>query len=158
MKARYAGLLLFLAVMVGVILISLSFSETDETPRMDNTNMPGMVHTTESLNTQGVYQTLTIEEFASILDTQPDQYTIINVHIPYDGEVQGTDAHIPFNDLDALTTALPDKNAPVILYCRSGNMSEQASRQLVQLGYTQLWDVPGGMSAWQASGRELLTQ
>ena len=119
--------------------------------------MPGMVHTTEPPITQAVYQTLTIEEFADILDTQADQYTIVNVHIPYQGEVAGTDAHIPYNDLDALTAAFPDKDAPIILYCRSGNMSEQASRQLVEMGYTQLWDVPGGMNTWQASGRELMT-
>jgi len=44
----------------------------------------------------------------------------------------------------------------VILYCRSGNMSEQASRALVEQGYTQVWDVPGGMVAWQNSGRKLI--
>ena len=62
---------------------------------------------------------------------------------------------IPYNDIEALTSALPDKNAPIILYCRSGRMSEEASRALVELGYTQIWDVPGGMNAWQASEREL---
>ena len=157
MKTRYAGLLFFVVVMVGVIFISLSFSESDETTPMDDTNMPGMVHTTEPPITQAGYQTLTIEEFADILDTRADQYTIVNVHIPYEGEVAGTDAHIPYNDLDALTDALPDKDAPIVLYCRSGNMSEQASRQLVEMGYTQLRDVPGGMNACQASGRELMT-
>jgi len=36
-------------------------------------------------------------------------------------------------------------------------MSEEASRALIELGYTQVWDVPGGMNAWQASGFELIT-
>ncbi len=111
---------------------------------------------TAPANTEAVYRTLAIEELADILDTRPDDYTIINVHIPYAGEIDGTDANIPFDDIDALTGAIPDKNAPVILYCRSGNMSEQASRALVELGYTQVWDVPGGMYAWQSSGRELV--
>jgi rhodanese-related sulfurtransferase len=35
-------------------------------------------------------------------------------------------------------------------------MSRQASVALIQQGYTQVWDVPGGMIAWQASGRELI--
>ena len=70
--------------------------------------------------------------------------------------MDATDAFVPYDDLDALTAALPDKNAPIILYCRSGRMSEEASLALLDLGYTQLWDVPGGMNAWQASGRDLI--
>ena len=110
----------------------------------------------ESAVVPGDYQTLTIDEFADILENQSDEYTILNVHIPYAGEVEGTDGNVPFNDLEALTRALPDKDAPIVLYCRSGNMSEQASRQLVELGYTNLYDVPGGMVDWQASGRSLI--
>ena len=60
--------------------------------------------------------------------------------------------------IEALTRALPDPNVPIILYCRSGRMSEEASRALIDLGYTQLWDVPGGMIAWESSGRELLNR
>jgi len=98
---------------------------------------------------------MSIDEFASALD-QPDIYTVINVHIPYEGEVPNTDSNVPYNDVDALMAALPDRNAPIILYCRSGRMSEEASRVLVGLGYTNVIDVPGGMNAWTTSGRELL--
>lgn len=104
---------------------------------------------------EAVYGTITIDEFAAALD-QPDAYTVINVHIPYEGEVPNTDAQIPYNDIDALTAALPDRNAPIILYCRSGRMSEEASRALIALGYTNVVDVPGGMNAWTTSGRDLL--
>ena len=103
--------------------------------------------------TAGVYQTLTIDRFADILANNPEDYTILNVHIPYEGEIEGTNANVPYNDIEALTAALPDKDAPIILYCRSGNMSEQASHALLELGYTQVWDVPGGMNAWRQSGR-----
>jgi rhodanese-related sulfurtransferase len=101
-------------------------------------------------------QTLTIEEFADVLADESDSYTVINVHIPYEGEVEGTDAFIPYNDIDALTAALPDKDAQIILYCRSGRMSAEASQKLAELGYTQVWDVPGGMNAWGSSGREII--
>lgn len=100
--------------------------------------------------------TLTIDEFANILANQPDDYTVVNVHIPYEGELEGTDMKIAYNDLNALTAALPDKNTPIILYCRSGNMSAQAAQALVELGYSQIYDVPGGMIAWQSSGREII--
>jgi len=111
---------------------------------------------TPEISVTAEYQTLSIDEFADIVQNRPDDYQIINVHIPYAGEVENTDANIAYNDLDALTAAIPSKDTPVILYCRSGNMSEQASRALVEQGYTQVWDVPGGMVAWQSSGRELV--
>lgn len=104
------------------------------------------------------YQTLTVDEFADILENRPDEFTVVNVHIPYEGEVVGTDSHIAYNDIDALTSGLPDKNAPIILYCRSGRMSELASQELAALGYTQIYDVPGGMVAWESSGREVIQQ
>jgi rhodanese-related sulfurtransferase len=108
-----------------------------------------------SSSTEAEYRTVDIETLATILEDNSDGYTIINVHIPYAGEIDGTDSNIAFNDMDALTAALLDKDTPVILYCRSGNMSEQATRALVELGYTQVWDVPGGMVSWQQSGRGL---
>jgi len=103
-----------------------------------------------------VAHTLTIEEFANVLATEADTYTIVNVHIPYEGKIDGTDLTVAYNDIDALTAALPDRNAPIILYCRSGNMSAQATQALVERGYSQVYDVPGGMIAWEASGRQIV--
>lgn len=124
--------------------------------RPANTSSDETATTPTAQTTTGVYQTLSIDAFAEIIANNSEAYTILNVHIPYAGEIEGTDANVPYNDLEALMAALPDKNAPIILYCRSGNMSEQASHALLELGYTQVWDVPGGMNAWRESGRELM--
>lgn len=110
---------------------------------------------TEVEQSEAVYQTLSIDELINVVDNEADQYTIVNVHIPYAGEIPNTDENIAYNDVNALTSALPDKNAPIILYCRSGSMSETATRELVALGYTHIYDVPGGMNAWQSNGRDL---
>jgi phage shock protein E len=42
-----------------------------------------------------------------------------------------------------------------VLYCRSGNMSAEAAETLVGLGYTDVWDVRGGMIAWERAGFRL---
>ncbi len=102
------------------------------------------------------YHPLKIDAFADILAKNKREYTIVDVHIPYEGEIEGTDLKIPYNDLNALMRALPNKDAKIILYCRSGRMSEIASRALIDKGYAQVYDVQGGMSAWQASGRTLV--
>ena len=42
---------------------------------------------------------------------------------------------------------LPDKNKMIFVYCRSGGRSEIASRELVRLGYTKVYDF-GGILNW----------
>lgn len=43
-----------------------------------------------------------------------------------------------------------DKNKPVYLYCRSGNRSMKAARQLVSLGFEKVYDLAGGYMAWSS--------
>jgi rhodanese-related sulfurtransferase len=100
---------------------------------------------------------ITVEELNTMLEDK--DFTFVNVHIPYDGEIAGTDVHIPYNEVEDYANQLPqDKEAKIVLYCRSGPMSAAASKTLVEMGYTNVIDVEGGMKAWQAAGFELLYQ
>ena len=42
---------------------------------------------------------------------------------------------------------LPDKDAMILIYCRSGNRSASAARLLVSMGYTNVYDF-GGINSW----------
>ncbi len=42
---------------------------------------------------------------------------------------------------------LPDKDATILLYCRSGRRSKEAAEKLVAMGYTQVFDF-GGINDW----------
>lgn len=55
---------------------------------------------------------------------------------------------VPDYDLGAQAAkVLPDKNKPVIVYCRSGNRSRTSALWLLKQGYTDVYDL-GGISRW----------
>ena len=105
----------------------------------------------------GSFTRITPAELQTML--QNKDFPLINVHIPYEGEIEGTDQHLPFDQILQRLSELPsDKSAKIVIYCRSGNMSTQAAGELVQAGYTNIWELGGGMIAWDAAGLPLITQ
>lgn len=94
--------------------------------------------------------------FASAM-AEPERVTI-NVHVPFDGQIAGTDRMIPYDQVGAEAAKLPaDLQTPLAVYCRSDRMSSAAVRALTALGYTNIVELDGGMDAWAASGRPLLS-
>jgi rhodanese-related sulfurtransferase len=86
-------------------------------------------------------------------------FFFVNVHIPYEGEIDRTDAQIPYDQTAQQLSQYPaDKNAKIVLYCRSGRMSAIAAKELVKAGYTNVWNLDGGMSAWEVQGLPLKGQ
>lgn len=78
---------------------------------------------------------------------------LVNVHVPDEGNIAGTSARIPFDQLRARSAELPaDKNAPLAVYCKSGRMSAIAARDLQTLGYSNVIELSGGMNAWEQAG------
>lgn len=75
---------------------------------------------------------------------------IVDVHTPEQEHLSGTDTFIPYDQIDSRLTELPaDKNAAIILYCRSGSMSAQAAQVLIDNGYSNVSHLAGGIQAWR---------
>ena len=93
--------------------------------------------------------------FSAVLRGTPP-LTLINVHVPYEGELAGTDAFIAFDRIARQRNRLPhDKAAAIAVYCMSGRMSDVAARTLRDLGYTDVTELQGGMIAWHRAGYPL---
>jgi phage shock protein E len=80
---------------------------------------------------------------------------VVNVHVPYEGEIAGTDLFVPFDEIVSSSRLPSDRDRPLVLYCRTGNMSAEAAAGLVEAGYTDVTDLDGGMVAWEASGQTI---
>jgi len=104
--------------------------------------------------TGGSYQNVTAQELNSMLKSK--DFLFINVHIPFAGNIVGTDLSIAYDQIEQNLSQLPaDKSTKIVLYCRSGRMSAIAAEELVSLGYTNVWNLDGGMDAWAQSGYKL---
>lgn len=57
--------------------------------------------------------------------------------------------HIPLGEIAAAKSLQKLKEKPVVLYCRSGQRSLQAGSKLRSQGFTQLYNLAGGIGAWQ---------
>jgi rhodanese-related sulfurtransferase len=103
----------------------------------------------------GHWTNVTPDKLASMLEHK--DFTLLNVKTPYIGEIVGTDLYVPYVDLTARAAELPtDKTAKIVVYCRSGSESAIAAQTLIDLGYTNIDNLDGGMNAWSVSGRALV--
>lgn len=103
----------------------------------------------------GSYTDVDPSGLASMLESK--DFRLINVHVPYEGEIDRTDSFIPWDEIDAQLGQLPtDMSAKLVVYCRSGGMSAIAARTLVKVGYTAVWNLDGGMIAWEQAGYPLV--
>jgi rhodanese-related sulfurtransferase len=102
----------------------------------------------------GVYKDVTASELKTMLESK--DFFFVNVHIPFEGDISGTDDSIPYNEIEENLDRLPqDKDAKIFLYCRSDRMSRIAAETLIKNGYTNVWNLDGGMVAWEEAGYAL---
>ena len=99
----------------------------------------------------GIYTEIGVDDFQAMLLEK--DFVLMNVHIPFEGDIPGTDLSIPFDEVTQNLDLLPaNKDAKIVLYCRSDRMSEIASKALVKVGYTNIWNLDGGMVDWERAG------
>ena len=95
------------------------------------------------------YEQITPEQAKMIMDTEND-YIIIDARTTEEfaeGHIEGA---VLLDHMDVKSKAhvvLPDKDALILVYCRSGRRSKIASEELVKLGYTNIKEF-GGIIDW----------
>ncbi len=102
----------------------------------------------------GSYKDISVDELQTLMKNK--DFTLVNVHVPFEGNLPKTDLSIPYDTIGHNLDKLPgDKSTKIVLYCRSDRMSTIAAEELVKLGYTNIWNLDGGMVAWEQAGNAL---
>jgi molybdopterin/thiamine biosynthesis adenylyltransferase/rhodanese-related sulfurtransferase len=84
-----------------------------------------------------------------------ERYRVLDVREPDEyeqGAVPGA-VHVPRGNLEfSVEGRLPDKEAPIAVYCAGGARSAFATKTLQDLGYTDVVSVIGGFNKWKDEG------
>lgn len=126
-------------ILLAVSPFCLFASGNKESMQMDNEK-------TSELKMNGK---VTPDETLELLNKESEIYLIdVRTKAEYDtGYIKGA-LNIPLDVIEAEVQAkYSDKDTPLILYCRSGNRSNQALKKLEALGYTRIYDA-GGIINW----------
>ncbi len=116
----------------------------------------GQMPETQKVSVEGGGSYTDVNAPALAMMLKNKDFLLINVHIPYEGEIEKTDLFIPYNEIEENMHKLPVyKDAKIFLYCRTDRMSIIVARMLVKLGYTNIWHLKGGMNAWRQAGYPL---
>lgn len=114
-----------------------------------STKTVGNGATAASRTVNAVYHTLSSDEAKTLLDSSSPP-TLVDVRT----SAEYAERHIPNAILipnetikDVPPKELPDPDAQILVYCRTGVRSRQAANKLVAMGYTRVYDI-GGISSW----------
>lgn len=106
-------------------------------------------HPDTSETKENTYEQITQIKAKEIMDSG-EEYILLDVRTKEefdDGHIEGAILIPDFEIEERAETALPDKDALILVYCRSGRRSKNAASILAALGYTNVKEF-GGINDW----------
>lgn len=93
------------------------------------------------------YHKISAQEAKEMMESQDVIIVDVRTQAEYNEGYIENAILIPNESISEAPRELPDKNAIILVYCRSGKRSKEASDKLVSLGYTNIYDF-GGIIDW----------
>ena len=102
----------------------------------------------------GNYRVVTVQELQTMLENK--DFTMVNVHIPFQGNIPQTDLQLAYDEIEQNLNQLPqEKDAKILVYCLTSGMAKKAIATFLNQGYTNLWMLDGGTTSWEEAGLSL---
>ena len=97
--------------------------------------------------------TITAEALHKTLEAKAEHPLVIDVREPAEFEASHIDGALlaPLATVEENLAQIP-KDREIVLVCRSGRRSGIAYERLAARGYTRMWNMTGGMVAWEKLG------
>ena len=103
---------------------------------------------TEDMTDKAAYQKISAEEAYEMMASQEVVVVDVRTQEEYDGGHIENAVLVPNESIGSeMPEALPDKEATLLIYCRSGRRSKDAAQKLLALGYQSVYDF-GGVIDW----------
>jgi len=93
------------------------------------------------------YHKISAQEAKEMMESQDVIIVDVRTQAEYNEGYIENAILIPNESISEAPRELPDKDAIILVYCRSGKRSKEASDKLVSLGYTNIYDF-GGIIDW----------
>ena len=103
---------------------------------------------TEDMTDKAAYQKISAEEAYEMMASQEVVVVDVRTQEEYDGGHIENAVLVPNESIvSEMPEAPPDKEATLLVYCRSGRRSKDAAQKLLALGYQSVYDF-GGVIDW----------
>ena len=102
----------------------------------------------EDTSAKAAYHKISAEEAYEMMTSQQVVVVDVRTREEYDGGHIENAVLVPNESIGSeMPEALPDKEATLLVYCRSGRRSKEAAQKLLALGYQNVYDF-GGVIDW----------
>jgi phage shock protein E len=127
-----------LVILLALVLTAAACGDSNDKKQSENSSQPA---TFETLTVQTAYDQLSKNGAAIIVDVRnPEEWAATG--IPVGAKL------IPLPEFGARAPNELPKDQDIYVICNSGNRSRVASQQLIDLGYTHVYNIDGGIQAW----------
>ncbi|OIP05632.1 MAG: hypothetical protein AUJ97_00425 [Bacteroidetes bacterium CG2_30_32_10] len=105
---------------------------------------------------KSVIEDVNVEKFSTLIAEKKVQ--LLDVRTPEEWQEGIINEAIKMNYYDdnfseQLKTL--NKNEPIYVYCKSGNRSRKAATQMEEMGFTKIYNLVGGFSAWRGAAKNV---
>jgi len=116
------------------ITIDVADTPNGQAFRVDNPNAPRV-------------RPMSVRELRSLLDSG-ERFELLDVRTPEERAIAAIPGAVLLNESEAARIEGLPRDTKLVLHCHHGGRSQQAAEQFVALGFSQVWNVVGGIDAW----------
>lgn len=116
------------------ITIDVADTPNGQAFRVDNPNAPRV-------------RQMSVRELSQLVESG-ERFELLDVRTPEERAIAAIPGAVLLNESEAARIETLPRDTKLVLHCHHGGRSQQAAEQFVALGFSEVWNVVGGIDAW----------